>query len=138
NEAANIEACIRSVLAQHYPAQLLEIIVVDDHSEDHTAALARATGERVQVISLKEILNSGEATYSFKKKALAAGIAVGKGELIVTTDADCTAPPDWLANMAALYERTHAAMIIGPVAFTSPAGLAALFQSLDFTAMQGI
>src|SRR5215210_3081269 len=32
NEAANIEACICSLLGQHYPVQLFEIIVVDDHS----------------------------------------------------------------------------------------------------------
>ena len=138
NEAANIEACIQSVLAQHYPAHLLEIIVVDDHSEDNTAALAQAAGKRVQVISLKEILNSHEVANSYKKKALAAGIAAGKGRLIITTDADCIAPPDWLANMAAHYEHTNAAMIIGPVAFTAASGIVGLFQSLDFTTMQGI
>lgn len=138
NEATNIEACICSVLAQHYPAPLFEIIVVDDHSEDGTATLAGATSERVQVISLKDMLHTGDVTHSYKKKALTAGVAAARGELIITTDADCLAPPDWLTNMAALYERTQAAMIIGPVTFTAPTGLLALFQSLDFTAMQGI
>src|SRR5690349_17947807 len=36
NEAAVIRACLRSVLDQDYPDHLLEVIVVDDHSEDDT------------------------------------------------------------------------------------------------------
>ena len=38
NEAANIDACLRSLSAQTYPDDLLEIIVVDDRSTDDTAA----------------------------------------------------------------------------------------------------
>ena len=41
NEAANIENCINSILANNYPTHLLEIIVVDDHSEDETASLVK-------------------------------------------------------------------------------------------------
>jgi len=138
NEAANIEACIRSVLSQDYPAQLVEVIVVDDHSEDGTATLAKAAGDRVQVVSLREYLENGEPTHSYKKKALTAGITASRGSLIVTTDADCIAPPHWLARIASLYERTGATMIIGPVKFTASTKLVGLFQSLDFTTMQGI
>src|ERR1700733_1631657 len=37
NEYNNIGGCIESLLSQKYPAELFEIIVVDDHSEDNTA-----------------------------------------------------------------------------------------------------
>ena len=41
NEVLNIERCVRSVLSSSYPA--LEVIVVDDHSTDGTAEVARGT-----------------------------------------------------------------------------------------------
>jgi len=48
NEAAHISACIDSVLAQTYPADRLEVIVVDGDSDDASmsvlTAMARACG----------------------------------------------------------------------------------------------
>jgi cellulose synthase/poly-beta-1,6-N-acetylglucosamine synthase-like glycosyltransferase len=138
NEAGNIESCIRSVLAQEYPEALVEIVVVDDHSEDDTARLAKAAGQRVKVISLKDYLAGNKKVNAFKKQALSAGITASQGELIVTTDADCLAPPRWLATIAACHEQKGAAMVIGPVKFASSARLVELFQAIDFTTMQGI
>lgn len=40
NEAANIENCLKSILAQTYPREKLEIIVVDNASSDDTKAIA--------------------------------------------------------------------------------------------------
>lgn len=42
NEAANIGRCLRSLLAQDYPANRLNVLVIDDHSADDTAAIVRA------------------------------------------------------------------------------------------------
>ena len=41
DEADNIERCLNSLLAQDYPARRLNVIVVDDHSADDTAAIVR-------------------------------------------------------------------------------------------------
>ncbi len=46
DEAANIGRCLRSLLAQDYPADRLRVIVVDDHSADDTAAIVRSMAER--------------------------------------------------------------------------------------------
>jgi cellulose synthase/poly-beta-1,6-N-acetylglucosamine synthase-like glycosyltransferase len=92
----------------------------------------------VRVISLREILADGEVLQAYKKKALSAGIAGSRGQLIVTTDADCIAGPDWLRTIAAIYERNDASMIIGPVAYTPALTLVGVFQELDFMTMQGI
>lgn len=43
DEAANIARCLRSLLAQDYPADRLSVVVVDDHSSDDTAAIVRAS-----------------------------------------------------------------------------------------------
>lgn len=138
NEAASIAACVRSILAQHYAEHLLEVVVVDDHSEDETAAIASAAGEgRARVISLQEMLG-GRAVNAYKKQALAAGIAASRGELIVTIDADCIAPENWLHNIAAMFEEKQAVMIAGPVAYFRAGSISGVFQSIDFMMMQAI
>lgn len=42
DEAANIGRCLRSLIGQDYPTDRLNVIVVDDHSSDETAAIVRA------------------------------------------------------------------------------------------------
>jgi cellulose synthase/poly-beta-1,6-N-acetylglucosamine synthase-like glycosyltransferase len=139
NEAENIGACIQSILQNNYPESLLEILVIDDHSTDATAAIvASFQNENVKCISLKSFLNENEKINSYKKKAIETGVALSKGELIITTDADCVATGNWLANIASLFQEQKAAMIIGPVAYLNDGKLTAVFQSLDFMSMQGI
>lgn len=139
NEAANITACLQSILSHDYPAALLEVVVVDDHSEDETAALVRAFNKKnLRCISLADVLQGNEPVIAYKKKALSTGIAHSSGTLIVTTDADCIAPPQWLKHIAAIYEAQEPAMIIAPVDFTCNGSVVELFQSIDFMTMQGI
>lgn len=139
NEAANIGPCIESMLAQIYPSYLLEIIVVDDHSEDNTAAIvAEYADHNVRCIDLAQHLNESEPTNAYKKAAIAAGITLAAGELIVTTDADCTAPNMWLRYIAARYEQTGADMIVAPVQYKARNTILQVFQLIDFMSMQGI
>ncbi len=139
NEEVNIEACLNSVLAQDYPRYLLQVIVVDDYSTDNTAAIIKSFSiQGVQYVSLAEHLQQNENIVAYKKLALAAGIAISNGDLVVTTDADCTAGRDWLKNIAAIYEQQRPVMVVAPVNFTNDNSVVQLFQSLDFMSMQGI
>ncbi|MEM6675746.1 MAG: glycosyltransferase [Planctomycetota bacterium] len=85
NEAASIEACIESLLEQQYPD--LEIIVVDDHSEDATYALARrfAMDGRIRLIRNESF--NGRAG---RPNATNLGVRMARGEFIVSLDADTT------------------------------------------------
>ncbi|MFK7809507.1 MAG: glycosyltransferase [Saprospiraceae bacterium] len=137
NEAANIERCIHSILKQDYDKSFFEIIVIDDHSEDDTAALAEAIEDkRIHVIRLADFPELPQQ--AFKKLALKIGIEKAKGELIVTTDADCFMGSSWLSLIVAFYEKHDAKMIAGPVAMTDENTLLEKFQSLDFCGMMGI
>ncbi|MBS1688507.1 MAG: glycosyltransferase [Bacteroidetes bacterium] len=138
NEAGNIEQCINAILAQDYPKDLLEIIVIDDHSTDNTYEIVNGYGSAVRCLKLASYIQEGETLTAFKKKALSIGIAHSKDNLIVTTDADCIAKPGWLRNIAAIYEREQPVMIVAPVDFTSNGSLLQTFQSIDFMSMQGI
>ena len=139
NERDNIGNCIAAILAQQYPAHLFEVIVADDHSEDGTAQVVAAFKDaRVRCISLADHLLPGHKTVAYKKAALTAAIAQARGQLIVTTDADCIAPPQWLLHMAAIYERDKPAMIVAPVIFSASRSVVQVFQLIDFMSMQGI
>ncbi len=49
NEERNIGRCLSSVLSQNYPRKLLEIILIDNHSEDRTVELAQNYGAKVYI-----------------------------------------------------------------------------------------
>ncbi|WP_162142898.1 glycosyltransferase [Terrimonas ferruginea] len=132
NEAANIGRLLDSLQQQDYPAEQYEIIVIDDHSTDDTAALA-AQYAGVHVIRLQE-----DDINSYKKKALEQGVAAAKGQLIVTTDADCVAGKYWLSTIAAFQQQTNAAFIVAPVSIEAGKPLVEQFQALDFMILQGI
>jgi len=139
NEDANIGACIESILAQKYPAHLFNVIVIDDHSTDNTAAIVEEYADRnVRCIKLVDYIDANEKITAYKKRALSIAIAQAKGELIITTDADCTAPNAWLLHIAAKYEQEHPVMIVAPVVFSRGGSALNMFQSIDFISMQGI
>lgn len=138
NEAQNIGKCIKAILAQKYPKHLLEIIVVDDHSEDDTAGVVKAFSvPQLKCFSLKDFVGETK-TIAYKKAAITAGISQSKGTLIVTTDADCIAQENWLQNIAAIFEKEHQVMVVAPVIFSCDNSLIQRFQLIDFMSMQGI
>ncbi len=137
NEAGNILHCLNSILLQNYPSELLEIIVVDDYSEDDTIQTIRLAGlTGVQVISAQ--IENAVRPAGGKKKAIASGIANSTGKLIVTTDADCTCGPEWIRTIAAFYDETGSVFIAAPVKMTPAKNALSVFQILDFLTLQGI
>ncbi len=138
NEAANIINCLQSIKSQTYPVHLLNVFVIDDHSTDNTASLVRSCNmPNVQLISLSEFI-SAVPINSYKKKAIETGIAQSSATLIVTTDADCNFPDNWLQTIAAFYETHQPAFIAAPVVIDSNKSFIEIFQSLDFLSLQGI
>jgi len=139
NEQDNIGACIASLLQQNYPRHLYQIIVVDDHSTDNTAVITRSYADKgVTIVSLSEVMPENAGGNAYKKMAITAGIAASEGTLIVTTDADCIVPENWLQHIAAIYEQRKPAMIVAPVVYKITTGIADIFQHTDFMSMQGI
>ena len=139
NEEVVIEQCILFLLQQSYPKELLEIIVVDDHSTDRTAGIVKQyIKENIQLISLHEQPGTNAGCIAFKKKAIETAIQVATGNLIVTTDADCTFHKDWIKTIAAFHQYSKAVFIVAPVKIKSGNSLLSVFQSIDFAILQGI
>ena len=140
NEAANIKACVDSILNQDYPAAAFEIIVIDDFSEDDTAFIVHALSQQypqLRLLKLADHCKDGE-TLAYKKKAIEIAVAQAKGDWILTTDADCIVPSRWLLLYNAYIHQHQPCFVAAPVMFIKTAGILNQFQVLDFLALQGI
>jgi cellulose synthase/poly-beta-1,6-N-acetylglucosamine synthase-like glycosyltransferase len=136
NEQDTIIDCLNDILAQKYPQKLLQIIVVDDNSDDNTIASVRkiqASHANIELIELKA--NKGNA---FKKRAISNAIAIADGELIISTDADCRMNPNWLPLLVNYYEKENPKMIAGPVCYDNEVNLFERMQTLEFIGLIGI
>jgi len=136
NEAVNLPGLLNSLLAQTYPANLFEVIVIDDHSADETVNVVKQYAS-FRVCSLKDFIPE-RAINSYKKKAIEIGIQQSRGTLIVTTDADCYAGAEWLQTIASFYETNQPKLIVMPVVINCSKRPIEIFQALDFMTLQGI
>ena len=136
NEEANIGPLLKDIMAQYYPPELMEVIVIDDHSTDRTADIA-SSFKGVTCISLSDF-TEGKFLNAYKKKAIEIAIQQSNGELIITTDADCRMCQYWVRSIVRYYETYRHQLIASPVLFTTDNSWFQTFQSIDFTAMQGI
>ncbi|MBB4079843.1 cellulose synthase/poly-beta-1,6-N-acetylglucosamine synthase-like glycosyltransferase [Lewinella aquimaris] len=134
NEAAHLPQLVADLLAQDYPADRYELILVDDFSTDGGAAGAVKFGERARLIRLADF-PPPPGTVAFKKAALTLGISRTTAEVIVTTDADCRWPPRALRRVAEAFSG-GADVVLGPVLITPSTGLCANFQALDLAGFQ--
>jgi len=139
NEAENIEKCLSSIFNNNYPEGLLEVFVIDDFSSDKTASLVINFSKKNKLPNLKTLplasFISEKDTQSYKKKAIEIGINQAKGELIITTDADCIVPENWLNYISSFYEKNNFQFIAAPVNFHNEKNRLERFQSLDFMGM---
>jgi glycosyltransferase involved in cell wall biosynthesis len=115
NEAAFLGLALDSLSRQDF-AGPVEIIVVDNNSQDGTADIARSYG----------------ATVLFEPRlgvcwARQLGTSADSGELVISTDGDTVHPPDWLSRIDAQFRANERCVAIaGPCRFT-PAPMWARF-----------
>ncbi|HWN27039.1 MAG TPA: glycosyltransferase, partial [Actinomycetospora sp.] len=121
NEAANIEATVRSILAGGHP---LEVVVVDDGSTDGTADLLEDLAlPRVRVVRQE---NAG------KSAALNRGVAAARHDLIVMIDGDTIFQPDTVAELVAPFADPAVGAVAGNVKIADRTRLIPRMQHLEY------
>lgn len=139
DEEKNLPPLLEALQHQSYPANLFEVIVVDDFSEDGTADIVKYfPAANVRLIRMCDHISKTQRLNSYKKKAIELAIGQATGHLIVTTDADCVMGPKWLETIVKFYETYHPRFIAAPVAYHHEDDFFKKLQSLDFMTMQGI
>lgn len=108
----------------------MEIIVVDDHSEDDTVAAAIAATDGDERFHFAVSSGSG------KKAALTTGVTLAKGTIVLTTDADCRVGPNWVATMTQSFSDPTTMMVFASVRISS-SKLFDHMQSLEFATLIG-
>lgn len=102
NEAAFIRRSLGAVLAQDYPAALLEIIIADGMSTDGTREIIGQV--QAQHPGLRLVDNPGRIVPT----GLNAAISQARGEIIVRVDGHCEIAPDYVRQCVAELQRTGA------------------------------
>ncbi|MEX6690344.1 glycosyltransferase [Danxiaibacter flavus] len=140
NEETSISNCVLSIINNHYPSDLFEVIVIDDHSTDRTPVIVEEISKKysnVKLIRLAEELD-GTSLNSYKKKAIEIAISYSTKDWIVTTDADCRVTPRWLKGYDAYIQQNDPVFVAAPVMFVTDGSFVTMFQCLDFISLQGI
>ena len=137
NEEASIKDCLESLYKNTYPEHLFKVWVVDDFSTDDTAKVVQRLQQKHANLRLIQMADypSAPGTVAFKKKAIEQAIRQGDAELILTTDADCRVPEDWLLQWAAFFETKDLVMATAPVHLKADDNPLQRFQALDTMGM---
>ena len=130
NEEKNIRQCLDSIAGLSYPTDLLEVVIVDDRSTDHTAQIA---GEYTAKHSHMKLVAAvpGTGNLRGKSNAVAQGIRESAGDIIMFTDADCSVPPRWVEETVKYYTDASIGIVAGFTALRARRWFDAL-QALDW------
>ena len=102
NEEKNLATCLDCLGKQSYPADLLQIIVLNDRSTDATRQIILAYAERFPHFELIDITDDQNGLKG-KMNVLSQGMDHAEGKIILITDADCRVPEGWVSEMATYF-----------------------------------
>ncbi len=136
NESEHLPSLLASISQIDYPISQFELIFIDDFSEDDSVDIIN---ERLIHSELNyTIIKNNPTQYSPKKEAIGIGVHKANFEWIITTDADCVLPRNWLLAFNSIINTNAFDMIIAPVTYTGNASFFYDFQLLDVLSLQSI
>jgi len=115
NEEQHIRTTIENKLAQDYPRNLLEIIVVSDGSEDHTDAIAKEYQEK-NVHLIRQEPRQG------KTAALNLALKEATGDIIIFSDANSIFQADTLRNLVKYFSNPRVGYVTGKMIYVDETG----------------
>jgi biofilm PGA synthesis N-glycosyltransferase PgaC len=136
DEAKRLPMLLTSIQQLQYPSANVSFWFVDDASEDNSYQIIEKFQEEHASINIK-ILTNKRVSNSPKKDAIRTAISNAQSDWIITTDADCVLPPNWLQFFNQEIVLKQPKMIAAPVTYKNEQSFFSYFQLLDFLSLQG-
>jgi len=139
NEEKYLPACLESLSRLDYNRELLEIIIINDQSQDSTKEIAEQYQQKYDHFKLLNIENNIDGLKG-KMNALSQALDICKSEIIMITDADCIVPETWVKETVKYFEVDVG--MCGGMTYLSGSGEKESFftkvQSMDLFYMLGV
>ena len=137
NEAENLPALLNSIINLNYPISSFELLFVDDDSEDKSVRVIEDFFKTNQNLKIDfQTLNNNRISKSPKKDAITTAIISSKHSWIITTDADCILPLNWLRTFDLFIQKNSPNMVVGPVCYISENSCVNSYQQFDNFSLQ--
>jgi glycosyltransferase involved in cell wall biosynthesis len=120
-----LEPTLASLAAQTYPSEAIEVVVVDDCSEDGTIDYLRSLNMPFGLVAIAHEVNRGRSA------ARNTAVRAAKGDLIVFVDDDMRCEPDLIQRYVEFHDRRSGAVAIGNALTAPELGHATVYSYLD-------
>ena len=129
NESDNLPVLLKCIAKLNYPTELFEVLLVDDESKERFSVFGFQFS--VKVIKNNRVSNSP------KKDAISTAMKYVNSPWVITTDADCKIPKNWLLAIDNYIQIHNVSMIAGAVTYECNNSFLHQFQLLDMASLQG-
>ena len=136
DEARNLPNLLASIVALDYPTTNVSFWFIDDDSQDDSCKIIEEFSKKHTFKNIQLLQNKRQSN-SPKKDAIATAISHIKSDWIVTTDADCMLPKNWLQAFNQKIISEQPKMIAAPVTYVEETSFFSYYQLLDFLSLQG-
>ena len=128
NDASGLATLLPALLAQTYPRERTQVLVIDNGSTDDSLQVARWFAQEHPAL-VHVLVEPTPGSYAARNT----GLRMASGDILAFTDADCTPDPDWLAAGVRALRDQAADLAGGRVAFRLPPqpSAAALYDAIS-------
>ena len=137
NEAERLPELLQAIASLAYPNDCFEVLFIDDESTDDSVKMIQLFKEQYPSITIC-ILKNNRISAAPKKDAITVAINKAKFEWIITTDADCIVPQQWLFSFHEFIKSNKVEFIAGPLLYKSSNTFIHQYQLLDNLSLQGV
>ncbi|AFZ00330.1 glycosyl transferase family 2 [Calothrix sp. PCC 6303] len=111
NGEVDLPELLTCLVAQTYPRDKVEYLLVDNHSSDRTLAQIRSASENSPITIRPLSEDQIQSSYAARNT----GIRAATGEIIAFTDADCRPQPQWLKSLIQPFLKPNIALVAGEI-----------------------
>lgn len=134
NEEQDLPACIESLLNLEYPKDKLQIVLVNDRSDDGTPQLIHETAETHDHVVALNTQDFPENHLKAKARGIHCGMTAATGDWVFITDADAEVHPKWVLH--AIEQADEETGLMGGALVVKARGLLGIVERISWSFVQ--